>query len=220
MVNESNKNIRTPKAEFFIDINKKKEKFFIKHDFLEKENFALLKDDYFKQWGRFASQTKTWYFNLDNHNEMVEEAKNEFSHIIDLKPLIMAEFSLEFLLYAENRFSVKSSSNFASNFTIENFKQLVKENKIQFESVNDLLIFDLNKQQNLITTVVFKFPNVQFTPIPQGVMQLFADSQKNSSSNVDMDRIEKVISPSIFNQLKDFQKESVLRAIQHNGRLL
>ena len=131
----------------------------------------------------------------------------------------MAEFSLEFLLYAENEFTV-SPSNFVSDFTIEDFKELVKENKIPFRSIGDLLIFDLNQQRNLITTVVFKFPNVQFTPIPEGVIKLLADSQEKSPNNVDMDRIEKVISPSIFNQLIDFQKESVLRVIQQNGRLL
>ena len=101
---------------------------------------------------------------------MVEESRIQFAHIIDLKPLILAEFSLEFLLYAENKFSVYflslCSSNFASDFSIEDFKKLVKKNKIPFQSIDVLLIFDLNEQQNLIKTIVFKFPNIQFSPNP------------------------------------------------------
>ena len=56
MLNEPNNKNRVPKAEFLIYLNKNKEKFFIKHDFLEKENFDFLKDNYFKQWRRFENQ--------------------------------------------------------------------------------------------------------------------------------------------------------------------
>jgi hypothetical protein len=206
-------------ANCFINLNLNKKEFYIEQDFIQREVFLYLKANFFRSYGRFDFKTKKWLFPLTDHDRMVEHARNEFSDIIDLKPLSMTKFRIEFLVCGENKFSVKSSSNFASNFTIDDFIKLVNDANIEFQRVDNSLLFDLNQHQKLLEKVIYKFPKIdEFTPIPEGVVELFKNPQNELNNNVDLTHIEKKISPSIFSQLKEFQTESVLRAIQHKGK--
>ena len=73
--------------------------------------------------------------------------------------------------------------------------------KINYRQENGLLIFDLNSYEDVMKKVIAKFEKCTLLPLPDGVVELFK-KKREAMDHINMDSIEKIIAPALFNQLK------------------
>ena len=170
---------------------------------------------FIKKNGNFDGVNLYWYFPKKSYYDFLEAAK-EFSHIIKIEPIKKAKISVEFYMHDDTHFSVHFCS---SRFKIEKFIEIIEKREINYRQENGLLIFDLNSYEDVMKKVIAKFEKCTLLPLPDGVVELFK-KKREAMDHINMDSIEKIIAPALFNQLKDFQKQAVLYAIQNDGRLL
>ena len=173
-----------------------------------------LKDICYSLGGKYDNLREHLKLSLNKHNKFVDKIKQNqrLMDSIQLKPLIMDEFEIEFFLQDSNQ--VKTY--------FDNKKLQLKINKagIPYEKENDKFVFSLDNYNRLVENIIkIKFPYCKLKTFTRGVYKKFKH-HRNNNANYQSTRLEDRIFPSIYRNLKSFQKEGVRLAIEKNARLM
>jgi hypothetical protein len=176
--------------------------------------FKKLKDICYSLGGKYDHLREHLKLALSKHNKLVDKIKQNqrLMDSVQLKPLIMDEFEIEFFL---------QDSNQVKTF-FDNKKLLVKINKagILYQKENDKFVFSLDNYNRLVEKIIkIKFPYCKLKTFTHGVYKKFKHHRNNDAENQST-RLEDRIFPSIYRNLKSFQKEGVRLSIEKNARLM
>ena len=162
--------------------------------------------------GKYDQLRECFKLPLSKHNKFVDKVNQDryLMDLICLKPLIMDEFEIEFFL--------QNSSQVKTNFINKNLLSKIEKNKIPFYKKNNTFLLSFESYERLVETIIkTKFPNCKLKTFSHGVYKKF---KFNKETNDETTSLEERIHPSIYRNLKSFQKEGVRLAIEKNGRLM
>jgi hypothetical protein len=158
-------------------------------------------------------------FQLENHNNLVENIRDEFGDLVEIRSLVMDERKIKFFMLNENE--VEGRIRLQCSGLERIMDQDEPDTHFEIRGDGHQIVFDISKYRQVIEQIEKKCPKFELKKLPPAFLKIFDNNQASETDErIDEAHLRSRIHKSVYEKLKEFQLESVLFGVKKNARFM